>query len=114
MSLDYAVDRLYEMGWLPTEGTGADYERLKDGRRYPSFAAVQRYFAEAGLTLSVKPNLMFNCSQAVWCPISEDLDPTRSADERHGTVIGSCDREAAVYALAQLLSAQAEMQLATA
>ena len=29
-------------------------------------------------------------------------------DERHGTVVGSCEREAAVYALAQLRSVGAE------
>jgi hypothetical protein len=114
MNLTYAVDRLYEIGWLPSQADAADLERLDDGRRYPSIAAVQRQFAQAGLKLVVKPNLMFNCHQAAWCPAGEQLDPSGAADERHGTVIGACPREAAVYALAQLLAAQTELQTATA
>ena len=105
MNIEYAVDRLYESGWLPTRD--ADLERLPDGRWLPSILAVQREFARAGLELSIKHNLMFNCYRATWAPIGEPLDGVAPADERHGTVVGSCEREAAVYALAQLRSARA-------
>jgi len=110
MNVNYAVDRLYEVGWLPTPD--CELERLSDGRRYPSILAVQRFFTQAGLELSIKQNLVFNCYHATWAPAGEELDPRHAADERHGTVVGSCEREAAVYALAQLVAAQAETPLA--
>jgi len=113
MNLTYAVDRLLEAGWLPME-QDHDLERLPDGRSYPSLFAIQREFSRAGLELSVKHNLIFNCYRATWAPVGEPLDPSHAADERHGTVVGSCEREAAVFALAQLKAAQAESQLATA
>jgi hypothetical protein len=112
MSLTYAVDRLYEIGWLPE--SGQDLERLSDGRRYPTVRTISRFFEEQGLCLSVKGSAKFHCYQATWGPVGEEPDPHRAADDRHGTVIGSCDREAVVYALAQLLAAQAEVPLATA
>jgi hypothetical protein len=104
MNLTYAVDRLFDSGWTPfgVEET----EPLPDGRRIPSVLAVQQEFARAGLELSIKHNLVFGCYRAAWAPIGEPLDPARSADERHGAVVGACEREAAVYALAQLRSAQ--------
>lgn len=112
MNLTYAVDRLFEVGWLP--GPSEGLERLPDGRRYPSVLAVQREFAQAGLELSIKHNLMFNCYRATWAPLGEALDPSHAADEVHGTVVGQCEREAAVYALAQLKAAQAEKHMAMA
>ena len=111
MKLEFAVDRLLETGWNAFEPT--DCETLPSGQRYPSVIAVQAEFAKAGLELSIKHNLMFSCYRATWAPIGEPLDDSRAADERHGTVIGACDREAAVYALAQLRTAQQERQLAT-
>jgi len=108
MNLTYAVDRLLDTGWFPMEHM--DTERLPDGRSYPSILAVQREFAQAGLELSIKQNLIFNCYRATWAPSGEPLDPSHAADDRHGTVVGSCEREAAVYALAQLKSAQHEYQ----
>ncbi len=110
MNLTYAVDRLYEVGWLPS--VDMELERLSDGRRYPSVMAVQREFARAGLELSIKQNLMFSCYRAAWAPVGEPLDPSHAADEVHGAVVGACDREAAVYALAQLRAAQLEFNLA--
>jgi hypothetical protein len=110
MNLTYAVERLLETGWAPDEQL--DLERLPDGRRYPSVLAVQREFARAGLELAIKQNLIFSCYRATWGPAGEPLDDTRAADERHGTVIGKCQREAAVYALAQLRAALVERQLA--
>ena len=107
MKLTFAVDRLYEAGWLPADAPDA-VESLPDGRKFPSVLAVQREFARAGLELSIKHNLVFNCYRATWAPA------THSADERHGAVVGACEREAAVYALAQLRAAQSERQLAMA
>src|SRR5687768_1184891 len=112
MNLDYAVNRLYETGWLPKSNT--DLQRLPDGRWYPSLFAIQREFARAGLELSIKHNLIFNCYRATWHPTGEALDQNAQADDRHGTVVGSCEKEAAVYALAQLRIAQSERELVIA
>jgi hypothetical protein len=114
MTLGYAVDRLYEAGWLPC--ANIDLESLPDGRIYPSVIAVQREFARAGLELAIKHNLMFSCYRATWAPAGEPLDPAHAADERHGTIVGACEREAAVYALAQLRTSRVGQveQLATA
>ena len=100
MNLNYAVDRLYETGWLAEQRT--DCERLSDGRRYPTVAAVRAEFGRAGLELSIKQNLMFKCYQAEW---------TAAGDAPGGTVVASCEKEAAVYALAQLRRANAEQLL---
>jgi hypothetical protein len=100
MNLEYAVDRLYEAGWVPWGDS--DLDRLPDGRWLPSVLAVQREFARAGLELAIKHNLIFNCYRGTWAPVGQPLDVEHAADERHGTVVGSCEREAAVYALAQL------------
>jgi hypothetical protein len=100
MSIDYAVNRLYDVGWLPA--MEVDLDTLPDGRRCPSLEAVRREFHRAGLELSIKHNLIFNCHQATWAPLGEPLDPKRAPDDQHGTVVGDSDREAAVYALAQL------------
>jgi hypothetical protein len=108
MNLEYAVERLYNAGY---EVAGdIDLEHLPDGRPFPSLIAIQRVFARAGLELSIKHNLMFNCYRATWAPIGEPLDEHAAPDERHGTVIGACQREAAVYALAHLREAQALRQ----
>ena len=113
MNLEYAVDRLYQTGWT-AGSSSADVESLCDGRAFPSVAAVQREFARAGLTLSIKHTPKFNCYRSAWAPVGEIMTESRDADARHGTVIGACEREAAVYALAQLREAQAELQLAGA
>jgi hypothetical protein len=89
-------------------------ETLPDGRKYPSVLAVQNDFAQAGLLLSIKHNLMFSCYRATWAPMGEELDPDATADHNHGTVVAACEREAAVYALAQLRTCRAENELATA
>jgi hypothetical protein len=102
MKLDYAVERLYETGWTPCSGDAGGLETSPEGRRFPSVLAVQREFARAGLELSIKHNLMFSCYRATWAPVGEALDPAHAVDEKHGTVVGACEREAAVYALAQL------------
>ena len=104
MNLDYAIARLLEAGW--TSNRDADCETTPDGQKYPSVIAVQREFTQAGLELSMKHNLMFKCCRATWVPVGEKLDPSNAEDERHGTVVGACEREAAVYALAQLREQQ--------
>ena len=112
MNLDYAAERLYLTGW--SAAGEWDLDHLPDGRSFPSVLAVQRDFARAGLELAIKHNLMFNCCRATWAPAGEPLDERHAADDTHGTVVGACPREAAVYALAQLREAQAQRQLATA
>jgi hypothetical protein len=86
MSLNYAVDRLYEVGWTPS---GTEIQTLPDGRVYPTVNGVKKEFSDAGLSLSLKQTPKFNCVQATW---------------KSGTVVGTSEAEAAVYALAQLLS----------
>ena len=112
MNLDYAVERLYDGGWTPS--TRQELETLPDGRAFPSVLAIQQAFARAGLELAIKHNLIFSCYRATWAPVGEPLDPAHAADARHGTVIGACEREAAVYALSQLRTSPAELQLAEA
>ena len=110
MNLDYAVDRLYDAGWIPM--TDVELDALPDGRKFPSVLAVQREFARAGLELAIKHNLMFSCYRATWGPKGQPLDDDHAADARHGTVVGACEREAAVFALAQLRAAQFAGQFA--
>jgi hypothetical protein len=122
MNLEYAVERLYSVGWTPeqipvNEPAPVDLglmDRLPDGRTFPTVSAVKCEFARAGLELQIKQNLVFNCYRATWGPIGEPLDPAQDADDLHGTVIGDCEREAAVYALAQLRAAQGRQPLLTA
>ncbi len=111
MNLTYAVERLYDTGWNPS--AEVELERLPDQRRFPSVLAVQREFARAGLELRIKHNIMFNCYRSTWAPVGEPLDDSAAADEKHGTVIGACEREAAVYALAQLRESKVQHQLAS-
>lgn len=109
MNLEYAVERLLDTGWCPA---GEDLERLTDGRTYPSVLSVQKEFADLGLELTIKHNLVFGCYRASWAPAGQ-AHAIGQTDESHGTVIGACEREAAVYALAQLRLAQTERQLET-
>ena len=110
MNLTFAVERLLETGWTPH--AESNLERLPDGRPYPSVTAVRRAFERVGLKLELKHNFMFNCCRATWAPKGEEIDPDHAEDERHGTVVGSCEKEAAVYALAQLREATVGRQVA--
>lgn len=103
MNLTFAVERLLDTGW--SAAGEANLEHLPDGRPYPGVAAVRREFEAVGLRLELKQNFMFNCCRATWAPRGETIDPDHAEDERHGTVVGSSEAEAAVYALAQLRSA---------
>jgi hypothetical protein len=106
MTINFAVERLYETGWLPDQGM--ELERLPNGLRYPTVTAVQKTFRESGLNLSITPHLMFGCCRAEWTAMANHPQ----ADELTGTVVGSCEREAAVYALATLREQQVDLRLA--
>lgn len=112
MNLTYAIDRLLDTGW--SADSSIDLDTLPDGRRFPSVLAVNQIFACSGLELRIKQNLIFSCYRATWAPNGEPLDDDHAADAKHGTVIGACQREAAVYALAQLRAAMRERELALA
>jgi hypothetical protein len=101
MNLDYAVDRLYLTGWTADECAQQALETLPDGRAFPSLPAIEQEFARAGLSLSIQHTPKFNCYRASWTPSRAAQDASRA-----GTVIGACQREAAVYALAQLRNAE--------
>jgi hypothetical protein len=98
MNLDFSVDKLYETGWQPDLGhlrnpAAAGLERLPDGRLYPSLLKIQELFAAQGFELAIRYVQLFDCYRAVW------TDRTGAAA---GAVVGADEREAAVYALAQL------------
>lgn len=96
MNLDFSVDKLYETGWQPEPGATAKtpgMERLPDGRLYPSVLKIQELFAAQGYELAIRYVQLFDCYRAVW------TDGTGAAA---GAVVGADEREAAVYALAQL------------
>ena len=104
MNLDYAVERLYASGWIPEAAPSEELETLPDGRAFPTVRLVQDEFARAGLELSIKANPKFNCCRASWRAGAQ----AHGEKDPGGTVVGSCEREAAVYALAQLRSSGAE------
>ena len=115
MNLDYAVDRLYESGWAPVFVNSDQYETLLDGRRFPGVESIRREFECAGLRLIIKHNLVFDTHRATWSPINELNDSTPAQEaRRYGTVIGSSEEEAAVYAMAQLREAQGLVQMSLA
>ena len=116
MNLDYAVDRLYQVGWNPADASGVQLEHLPDGRSFPTVSAVQRQFADAGLELSLKANDAFRCVRATWAPVARNRRDAQQLPEhaRTGTVVASCEREAAVYALATLTAAQAQAPILNA
>lgn len=100
MTIDFAVDRLYEAGWNPS--LQMEIEELPDGRKVPSLSAVRREFAQSGLELTIKQNLIFGCYRAAWSCSGQVM----------GTVVGDSEMEAAVYALAQLRASRAGQGLA--
>ena len=101
MNLVFSVDKLYETGWQPevgAVGVNAGMERLPDGRWYPSVLKIQGIFALAGFELAIRYVQLFDCYRAVW---------TDRSGAAAGAVVGSDEREAAVYALAQLRKSMA-------
>ena len=98
MNLDISVDKLYETGWQPEvsqaqAAANAGLERLPDGRVYPSVLKIQQIFAGAGYELAIRYVQLFDCYRAVW---------TDRSGTAAGAVVGADEREAAVFALAQL------------
>ena len=98
MKLEISVDKLYETGWEPEAGQmsatpATGLERLPDGRLYPSVEKIKEIFAQNGLTLAIRAVQLFDCCRAVW---------TDRSGAAQGAVVGSDEREAAVYALAQM------------
>jgi len=98
MNLEYSVEKLYDTGWQPETpaspgGAKEGLERLPNGRLYPSVLKIQEIFAASGYELAIRYVQLFDCFRAVW------TDRTGAAA---GAVVGSDEREAAVYALAQL------------
>src|SRR5512133_3001675 len=92
MNLAFAVERLLETGW--SAAGESDLDHLPDGRPFPTLAGIRRVFERAGLKLELKMNFMFSCCRATWAPKGETVDPDHAEDERHGTVVGSCEKEA--------------------
>ncbi len=107
MNLEFSVDKLYETGWQPEAAQiGAPtpgLERLPDGRFYPSLLKIQELFAVRGFELAIRYVQLFDCFRAVW------TDRTGAAA---GAVVGADEREAAVYALAQLRKNTAQVSAA--
>ena len=91
MQLEFSVDKLYETGWHGEMEAGL--ERLPDGRTYPSLLKVQEMFAAQGYELAIRYVQLFDCYRAVW---------TDGNGAAAGAVVGADEREAAVYALAQM------------
>ena len=106
MNLDFAVERLYQVGWTP--GDDAELERLPDGRRVPTVSCVKREFGRAGLQLSIQHAPKFQCYRASWSPAD------KQQDDAGGTVVAKCEREAALYALAQLHATRADQPIGVA
>ena len=91
MSLAFAIDALYDTGWHPTDPDGV--RRHSDGRAFPSADAARRFFADRGLSLSVRHIQLFGCYRAEWA----------AADGRTiGAVVGMSEEEAAVFAMARV------------
>lgn len=98
MSLEFAIDALYDTGWHPTDPDAV--RRHSDGRAFPSADAARQFFASRGLSLSVRHIQLFGCYRAEWA----------DADGRTiGAVVGMSEDEAAVFAMAR---AQRPEQLA--
>jgi len=92
MSLECAVDKLCQTGWVAADDANG-CERLPDGRLYPSVIKVQATFLSRGYGLVFRQDPLFDCCRAVW------VDRTGAAA---GAVVGGDQREAALYALTQL------------
>ena len=95
ISLQYAVDKLYEAGWIPTDPGVCQH--LPTGRLYPPLATIHQTFAAGGFELVIRHVQLFDCYRAVW------TDATGAAA---GAVVGADESEAAVFALAQFLKSQ--------
>ncbi len=91
MGLDFAIDALYATDFSTAEATECRVHR--DGRVYPTIAAVGKRFEEAGHSLTIRHVQLFDCYRAEW----RDAQGVTL-----GAVAGQTADEAAVYALSLL------------
>lgn len=89
MSFEFALDELYATGWSDLDSSGCAHHT--DGRAYPRPERVKQEFASAGVDLSIEKVDAFKCYRAKW-----------NEGEAPVAVVGACDAEAAVFALARL------------
>ena len=90
MGLTFAVDQLYATGW--SAGPASSFPLDDLGRPYPTREFVDTTFARMGRCLRLTRSSAFGCVTATW---TDDLGGTFA-------VTGSCEAEAAVYALSRL------------
>ena len=102
MSLNYAIDALYDTGWSAADST--ECERAPDGRAYPTLERVRLELSAEGVTLSIRRVEEFDCCRA---EISDQRGGAISA------VVGQTGEEAAVFALAQFRRALSTHAAAT-
>ena len=88
MTIEFAVDELYQTGWSPLDTAGCN--RDSQGRWFPTLDRVQREVDQLGATLELEDSSGFGCSTATW-----------TAGGESGRCIASTPAEAAVHALAQ-------------
>lgn len=91
MSFEFALDELYATGWSDLDSSGCSHH--VDGRAFPRLDRVKQEFAAAGVDFSIERVDAFNCSRAKW----HDTDSGQQL-----AVVGACDAEASVFALARL------------
>lgn len=92
MGLSFAIDELVATGWSGLDTSGCHFDT--DGRSYPTIARVRQEFAAAGFELTISKSDSHGCHRAVWREAGQGEDS--------GAVVGACDAEAAVFALAHL------------
>ena len=81
------------------------HNKIKNKQFVRNRVVTNRRSQAAGLALSIKPHLMFGCCRAEWAAAGGKTVSTALT----GTVVGSCEAEAAVYALAKLREQQFEL-----
>lgn len=91
MSFEFALDELYATGWSDLDSSGCSHH--SDGRAFPRPDRVKQEFAAAGVDLSLEKVDAFKCYRAKWSETDTGTPVT---------VVGACDAEAAVFALARL------------
>ena len=91
MGLDYAIDALYATDFSSAQASACRVHR--DGRAYPTIAAVGGCFEEAGHSLTIRHVQVLDCYRAEW---------RDGQGSTMGAVAGQTAEEAAVYALSLL------------
>lgn len=91
MGIDIALDELYATGWSQLDSSAC--EQAADGRWMPTLEAVRDEFAREGFGLLLTHIQLFDCYRAAW---------EGGGGQAGGAVVAQTEREAAVFALAQL------------